>query len=267
VNRPLETSIRPNYVPAFRILPLKETITVYGWTNGEPGFPELKRTFGLLPFTDAFDSDPYYYACKSTLRGRVLHVRHDSYPGSIPAARSLESFLRLVWGALNTRDDLDFLRSGHDFSDWIPLRTTEDDLAAKKLLQFAAGNDVNDEVRHLCRQWAAAMLKPESLKEFAGILDWGDESSRSVAYSRLCHIPSSAADRILRAYHRKKQRFLESLQNAFEQAGFDARPREGSLHVKGVGYMNVEQLFTERHNPKTLRDVLARNAGKKGNRR
>jgi hypothetical protein len=258
VNRPLETSIRPNYVPAFRILPLNEAITVYGYTIAEPGFPELKRIFGLLPFTDAFDSDPYCYACKSTLRGRVLHVRHDSYPASIPVSRSLESFLRLVWTALHIRGDLDFVRHGCDYSEWIPLRTPEDDLAAKELLRLAAGNDVNDEVCHLCRQWAAAMLGPESLSEFADILDWGDESGRSVAFARLCQFASPGADRLLRNYQARQRRFLERLQDTFEKAGFDARQKEGSLQVKGVGWINVQQLFTDRRDPAVLREMLTR---------
>ncbi len=256
-------SMKLNYVPAFRILPLKEAAALYHNPAGEVGFPDLQRTYGLFPFTDAYDSDTYYYGCKSALRGRIIHVRHDDY--SYPASRSLKSFLRLVWRTLGMQSDLRFLREGHDFSDWIPLRTPEDDLAARELLRLAAGESLTKEVRHLCRQWAAAMLSPESLEEFAEILDRGNETGRTIAYGRLCHIASPGADRLLRAYHRKKQRFLESLQNAFERAGFDARPKEGSLHVKGVGHMNVEQLFTERHDPKILRDVLARNADKRAN--
>jgi hypothetical protein len=253
-----------NYVPAFRILPLEEATALYHELAGEVGFPDLQHIYELFPFTDAYDSDTYYYGCKSGLRGRIIHVRHDDY--SYPASRSLKSFLRLVWGTLGMQSDLRFLREGHDFSDWIPLRTPEDDLAARELLRLAAGESLTKEVRHLCRQWAAAMLSPESLEQFAEILDRGNETGRTIAYGRLCHIASPGADRLLRAYHRKKQRFLESLQNAFEQAGFDARPKEGSLHVKGVGHMNVEQLFTERHDPKILRDVLSQNAGKREKR-
>ena len=254
-----------NYEPAFRILSLDEAIALYHDPAGTVGFPDLQHTFGLFPFTDAFDSDPYYYGCKSTLQGKIIHVRHDDY--CYPASRSLKGFLRLVWNTLSRYHDLEFLQDAHDYSDWNPLRTTEDDLTAKDLLRLVTGEDLSDEIRHLCRQWAAAMLGPESLKEFGEILDGGDETGRDIAFGRLCHITTQAADKLVHDYRDKQRRFLKRLRGTFEKAGFDASVKGCSLHVKGVGWVNVQVLFTERRNPKILKEFLTRNRGKEGFRR
>src|SRR5262249_50960144 len=241
--------------PYIRLLPLQEAVALHRQLASLWGTP-----FRYFAFTDTNDSDPYAVICDGSLKGRILHIRHDDE--WYPAFRSLRSFLRAVWRLAYhlAPTTTDLLREWHDYALWTPARTAADDAAGMKLLHSAASPRLTSEWRDCWRRWAAAMIAAERINELPQILDSGDDYPCSAAIERLSHIEAPRAAAVLRRFENERKAFLRRCRNELAAAGFQVLKEEGdvfSIRRMSGGFAPMSY-FGARRKPHVFADIVQR---------
>jgi hypothetical protein len=212
--------------------------------------------FGLIPFTDCNDSNPYSFFCRGPLRGTIVHVFHDDEPRLV--CHGLKRFLELICDARRNGDDVSLITG--DFDVDRPERTPEDVVLAQNLVQLAVTADRNDPSRQDALLFAAQLFGPGQEDELGRLMNLGDEYTRDAVLRRLKGLGTKEAADWIRRDQAEFESFLSDFKRGCEAAGFQIEPmRHGTFRLQpGRINPNLAMLFADRHRSGSMNEWINR---------
>lgn len=151
----------------------------------------ISPTWGLLPFTESNDSNPFCISCTEPLFGRIIHLFHDDAPSlDFP---SLDAFLEGIHTLLKNKewDDWDIYDLEPAYDDNHENRTPEDVAAAFDLLQKAHDLEEEDGIQAIL--FALKLFPKNEVSEIIKFLEHEDMWVREETANRLAGIKSAEA--------------------------------------------------------------------------